>query len=65
MRTRDSLFSNPQLPRTASARARKAPKGVVIPKKTGKRGPVPIVNMQTLGPGVALITPLARARGQR
>lgn len=58
MRTRESLFQNPQLPQTRAMRLRKQSTGVVIPRKGVKKGPAPKVNVQPLGPGVAFITGL-------
>lgn len=57
MRSRDSLFSNPQLPQTRASRLARQVNGVIAAKKSSPRRTQPIgIEARDIGRGAVLIT---------
>ena len=56
MRSRDALFSDPQLPMTRAARAKRQSSGVIARPAPKKRAVPTNVQVRDLGRGATLIT---------
>ncbi|MDA8120766.1 MAG: hypothetical protein M0Z85_12195 [Gammaproteobacteria bacterium] len=57
MRSRDSLFSNPQLPLTRAAGLKRQVSGVIAAKKSATRRAQPLgIEARDIGRGAVLIT---------